>query len=640
MNLLPRQIRKSLALKLSVGILLLSVLIFVIALGTLFTQSRRIIKEEARERAVTVLNTTSLRLERYLDIVETATNISATLLMEHFEPDSMLACSHRILQLNGDIDGCSISAEPNMFRQYGYHFSAYTIREGDSIASTIEEPYDYFSKEWYKSPIEHEKGCWVDFYFDSDSLELTIDGLLASYGKALYDTDGQLKGVISSDLSLSHLHKVVSAEKPYPNSYFVMTGKKGNLFIHPDTTRLYTETIFDGRNPIDNPEIFALGHEMINGKEGTMYINIDGRPCLVCYHPVRGTQWSLALICPDSDILQAYHRLAYIVVPLLCLGLLLILLVCRHTVTHSIMPLNQLITQAKRITQGHQDLPIRHTERQDAVGQLQNSFAYMQEFLNFHEGSIRWVVEQNQQRNDELEIASNLAEEAIRQKTIFIQNMTHQIRTPLNIIMGFAQVAGEGMWQLPEEERKSIADMMDHNAKTLYRMVLMLYDSSDTGNNLAMEINRQHSTEACNEVVREVIANTVEHFPNLKIGFQTNVSDDFCINTNRPYLMRSLRELLYNAAKYSDGQHISIQVMDTDTVVRFIVEDTGPGIAMENQARMFDAFTKIDDLSEGLGLGLPLTLRHITNLGGTITIDPDYHDGCRFIVEIPIEKNE
>ena len=638
MKTLLRHIHQSLALKLSVGILLLSIPIFVIALGMLFIQSRHIIKEEATERAVSVLNSTAQHLGRYLNIVETATTITGSFVKKHFEPDSLLSYTQRIVQFNGDMDGCSISAEPDMFPQYGHHFSAYTIREGDSILSTIEEPYDYFNNVWYKLPHTLGEACWVDYYDVADTLQMTLDGLIASYSIPLYDTDGQFKGVISSDLALRHLSKVISSEKPYPHSYFIMTGKEGNYFIHPDSTRLFTETIFSGRNPNEHTDIFALGHEMISGKTGYMRVNIDGESCLVCYQPVPGTQWSLALICPDSDILQAYQRLGLIVVPLLVVGLLLILLYCHRAVAHTISPLNQLVSQSQLIAEGQYDnVHIPHSQRQDVVGRLQNSFATMQVFLNFHEGSIRYVVEQNKQRNKELALANKQVIEASRQKITFIQNMTHQIRTPLNIIMGFAQIAGEDMEQLPEEERKSISEMMSHNAKILYRIVMMLFDSSDTGNTLAMEINRhQDDLVACNEMVREVISYTNEHFPSLPVHFQSDVTDDYCIHSNRLYLMRSLRELLYNAAKHSDGQHITIRVLTTDTTVRFIIEDTGSGISEEHRDMVFVPFNKVNDLSEGLGLGLPLAKRHINALGGSLTLDDNYHDGCRFIIDIPI----
>ena len=111
--------------------------------------------------------------------------------------------------------------------------------------------------------------------------------------------------------------------------------------------------------------------------------------------------------------------------------------------------------------------------------------------------------------------------------------------------------------------------------------------------------------------------------------------DDFSITTSHLYLMRSIRELLYNAAKYSDGQNILIRVTEMGSNVRFVVQDTGPGIEEEMAGRMFEMFTKVNDISEGLGLGLALARRHIRNLGGEMFLDLDYHDGCRFVIELP-----
>jgi signal transduction histidine kinase len=99
--------------------------------------------------------------------------------------------------------------------------------------------------------------------------------------------------------------------------------------------------------------------------------------------------------------------------------------------------------------------------------------------------------------------------------------------------------------------------------------------------------------------------------------------------------MRTLRELLFNAAKYSDGQHITVRITETTSSVHFTVEDIGPGILLDSQELIFKPFIKVDDLSEGLGLGLPLARRHALSLGGDLHYDENYHDGCRFILEVP-----
>jgi len=646
----------SLASKLGLSILLLSVPIFVASLGLLFNQSRHMIREEAVGRANSVLSTKMQHICRKLNAIETATNANSRFVLQYLQPDSLLSLSHKVVYYNPNVDGCSISTEPFIFPEYGRYFSAYSIREGDSIPTVVEEPYEYFEKAWYKTPREQQKSCWVNFYDETDSLKVTLDGMIASYCKPIYNADGHLIAIMSTDISLQRLSKNITEERPYPNSFFMMIDQEGRYFIHPDTTRLFKQTIFSHANPRLHADIIALGHEMTEGKKGYMAAVIEGEPCMVCYQPVPGTTWSMAIVCPDSDILKPYHQQVYILVPLLIFGLIAILLLCHRVVGHAIHPIDELLVKTQCIAEGNMEVYIPHSQRTDAVGRLQNSFATMLQSLHFHMGSVRYSTEQAQLRNEELNKATLLALEADKQKTAFIQNVSHQIRTPLNIIMGFAQILNDsastpdGNTILSDEEMKSITETMSHNSQLLSRLVLMLFDSSETGLTEELLATAKHDKVPCNDVAREAISYINLHYPSLSIKLETEVPDDFSIQTNRLYLMRSLREILYNSAKYSDGQHVVIRVLTGEKkpesqdategakatpVVRFIIEDTGKGIAESDHERMFKFFTKIDDLSEGLGLGLPLAKRHARNLGGDLTLDADYHDGCRFIIEIP-----
>lgn len=639
--------RRSLSMKLSLSLLLLAIPIFVLSLGVLFVQSRKNVKEEATKHAFSVLNTTTQRFSRYVNAVETATNVNSWFITKFLHPDSLLAISRRVVSLNPHIDGCSISTEPYVFPQFGRYFSAYTVREPDSIATVIEEEYEYFEKVWYKKPHDLNQSCWVVYYDESDSLTVTLDGMVASYSKPVYDDQNRFLAVISTDLSLLHLSKLFNTEKPFPNSYFMMIGEEGRFLLHPDTTQLFTRTIFSDADPRRQADLFALGHEMTAGNEGNMPVVVNGVPCLVCYQPVPGTPWSLAIVCPESDVLQGYHRLTYLVAVLISLGLLVILFLSYRAVNHSIRPLNQLLIKSQAIASGNTEEYIPRSPREDAVGELQNSFATMLQSLNFHIGSVQYTTDQAERRNEELAKATRLVEEADKQKRAFIQSVSHQIRTPLNITMGFAQVLREAAGSagtvkslleiMPEEELKSITGMMNYNANLLSRMVLMLFDSSDMG--LAEELNsHKFDIVPCNDVAQEAIGYVKPYYPDVPIGFDTEVDDNFCIHTNRLYLMRSLREIVYNAAKYSDGQHVKLKVMvvKETPAVQFVIEDTGKGIAEADRDKMFEFFTKLDDLSEGLGLGLPLAKRHFNHLGGDLILDADYHDGCRFIARIPL----
>lgn len=627
-------IRESLSAKLGVTTLLLAIPIFIASLGVLYLLSQYIVRKTAMERANSALEATMQRVELQLSLVETATNSNSWLVVAFPTPDSLLAVSRRVVTLNSHISGCSITTEPDFFPQCGRYFSAYTVREGDSIITEREAPYEYFEKPWYKVPKTLGKACWVDPFDDYNEGTLYNKEIIASYSKPLYGKDGCLFAVISTDLSLRKLNDIIVREHPYPNSYYVMTGANGHFFIHPDTTRLFSKSIFSDTEAMQGQDVADLGREMTAGKVGSMWVTIDGVSNVVCYRPVPGTAWSLALVCPERDILKGHYILTNILVPIIIAGLLLILLFSMCIVKRAISPLYRLLDTTQRIAAGQYDTVIPHGYRRDVVGRLQNSFAAMQKALNLRVKDKQRVAKETTLRNEELTKATQLAEEADRQKTAFIHNMTHQIRTPLNIIIGFAQVLRDSHGQLPAEEEKSIMSMMDYNAKTLNRMVLMLFDSSDTG--FSEELNcRRNEYVSCNEVAADGIAAMMLYFPDLPVQMESEVPDDLCIHTNRLYLIRSLRELLYNAAKYSDKQHVRLRLTQTADKVQFIVEDQGPGIAEEYIENLFNPFVKVNDLSEGLGLGLSLARRHILNLGGDLLLDTDYHEGCRFIIWLP-----
>lgn len=636
MRSIINHIRQSLSWKLSLGILLMAIPIFMVALGLLFVESRNNVKREATKHAASVVNTTMQDLTRYMNFVKTATDLTAWDVTANLQPDSLRAYSNYVVYLNSHIDGCSISLEPDVFPQYGRYFSVYTVREPDTVRTVIEEPYDYFDKIWYKPPKQADEARWAVYYDESDSLELTLDGMIASYSKPLHLPDDRFVGIISTDLSLLRLSKIITTETPYGDSYFFMTGDEGRYYLHPDTTQLFSKTIFSDADPYENADIVSLGHQMTTGQQGSMSVRIGGERCIVSYQPVPGTNWSLALVCPERTILRNYNLLAYILTPLLAIGLLLILLFSSFAVARSVKPINKLARKLQLIADGHYDEHIEHTPHNDVVGRLQNSFADMQESLNHHVSDIQQLNAETTRRNEELVRTSELAKEAYRQKSLFIQNVSHQVRTPLNIIMGFSQVLKEGRSTMAREEVRGITDMMRHNALMLNRMVLMLFDSSARGTTEELYANRNEEV-LCNSLALESINETLKHYPELTITLTTDVTDDFHIHTSHIYLMRSIRELLYNASKYSDGQNITLRINKLSDTVRFIVKDTGPGIAEKDVGRLFEMFTKVNDLSEGLGLGLALSKRHVQYLGGDLTLDTSYRDGCRFIIELPIE---
>ena len=554
MGKLTNKIRRSIATKLSLGIVLMAIPVFVICVGLLFVLSLYNLKKETDGRAASTLKAMELRKASFMSTVETATNSSDWLIKECMQPDLLLELTRRVVMLNANVDGCSITLEPDVLPQAGRYFSAYSVRKGDSVVTVREGSYDYYEKIWYSTPKKMGRACWVGPYDDDNEGTLSAGEHITSYCKPLYDDNGKLLGVIATDLSAKRLAETVDEEKAYAESK----------------------------------------------------VNIS-----------------------------RYYRLAGLIIVLILLGLLLILFFTRQIVGYAIRPVRELLVQTQRMAEGDYSQQIAYSKKGNVVSRLQNSFARMQSSLNQHISEIQQVNEEMAKRNDELAHAKKLVEKAIHQKTAFVQDISHQIRTPLNIVMGFSQVLRDCGDEMPPEEVKQLTGLMNRNVKLLNRMVLMLLDSSDVGLSEEMKSLKEEHV-LVNKTARDCISNVYAQFPDSSIAFATSISDQFSLHTNKLYLVRCLRELLYNAAKFSDGKHIILRVAKIGKMLRFVVEDKGPGIDKAYMNQMFVPFTKVNNLSEGLGLGLPLTKRHAENLGGDLIIDTSYIEGCRIILELPI----
>ena len=630
-------INKRLSLKLSFGIMLFLVLIFTVSLGILFIRSRQMVKEEAIGRAEQELENLVERVNGAMNEVEVATNTAEWHLTDtQLVPDSILHYARRIVTMNPNFDGCSISMEPNFFPQFGRYFSVYAYHhQGDSVRAKIEEPYDYFDKVYYKMPITLGKPSWVEAYIENVDGEVSDDynDMIVSFGVPLVNSKKEVIGVISTDLSMPWLSEIVSEFKPYPNSYCVMLGADGQYLIHPDTTKLMRKTIFTDLDPQTQQDLISLGHDMIAGNKGIMGVKVNGKRCIALYQSLKRAPWSLALICPETDILAGYTKLLYILIPLLVFGLLVILAFCLNVVNNVVRPIKSLTEKLSYITNGHFKEHIPTTERKDVIGRLQNNFAEMQKALSEHISSLQDVNAATKQMNKELEEASEQARKADEKKNEFLKDITHQIRTPLNIMNGFIQVLRDDYESIPKDEVNKILDTMQTNAISISRMVNMLIVAANSDKNVKINTMEEVNVRKAVDFIK-YLCDTNPPFT-ISIITDVKVSDDLVVKSNWEILTKALAELAYNAKKYTTEGYVKLSAKAEGLTVVFEVEDTGPGIDEETQKRLFDNFEKGDIFAEGLGLGLPCCRQMVRMLGGDLKYDTTYTNGSRFKLIIP-----
>ena len=638
------KVRRTFSKRLSRTILILAIPLFVLSLWVFYKNANRLLDKEAVERSRTILSTTTQLVVNYLSSIESAARSNLWMLEENFNPDSIPAISHRIVSLNKSVLSCSVAAEPNTFPQYGENFSVFTVNEGDTIRTELEPEFEYFEKNWYKKIMQSGKACWIDPFSDFNAGVINHHDAVGSYCMPIRPHGSKIEGVVSVDFSFKRLRETILAtHHPYPSSYYMILGPMGGYLIHPNSNLLFKKTIFTANDSVEHPDIIALGREMIAHKQGFMHVTFDNVLCHVTYMPITDTGWSIALVCHDDDVLADYNHLTITMIIIVIIGILLIAWMTRKVVQSNIQPLNKLLEATTLISEGNYATVIEETEHKDVIGKLQNAFRKMQLAIMANLSDILLAKYDLDEENKKLKQVLPLAEEAGKRRLLFIQNISRQFTTPLNIIEGLTNVLvnniaarqkGQAAKKQQDKDINEINATLMHQSNHLVRNTLMLFDTSDTG---AANAARYKKTDdvLCNELARGCIDYAQKMFSNEDIHFETELPDDFSIRSNHLYVMRTIRELLYNAAKYSDGQHISVRLMQTETSVRFIVEDIGPGLPQNAEELIFIPFTKIDDLAEGLGLGLPLCKKHITSLGGDLIYDENYQQGCRFIVQLP-----
>ncbi len=411
MKELFQYIRRKLSIKVSLWVVLFAAIIFVVALGFLFVQSRDAVRKEAiNHHATQILDKTSLRVEGILNRVEVATNMTTWLAQQHIDkPDSMFSYCRGMLQNNPDFYNCSIAFEPYYFKEWGRYFSAYAKIDGDSIQAIQggNDSYQYFYMEWYLMPMLLDKSCWTDPYMDFDTATNTSD-MVTSYCQAIKDQHGNKVGVVNTSLSISWLSQTISATKPYPHSYSIMIGRGGTYFVHPDTTKITRQTIFTQTMETPDTAMVALGRAMQRGEEGMKHMIIGGEDCYVFYKPLGKTGCSMAIVCPESDVFSSFNRLRRSVMSIVVIGLLVMLYLFIRIITHELTPLRRLAKGAETIASGQFDAELPELQRIDEIGQLSNSFADMQQSLVKYIEELKDTTSQKASIERDLHIASNI----------------------------------------------------------------------------------------------------------------------------------------------------------------------------------------------------------------------------------------
>jgi len=259
------------------------------------------------------------------------------------------------------------------------------------------------------------------------------------------------------------------------------------------------------------------------------------------------------------------------------------------------------------------------------------------------DGSIKHLIWADRKIDDEKKaeirrqqiLEDNIA--ANKAKTMFLQNMSHEIRTPLNAMFGFAQLLGlpDGSWT---DEEKQQYNAYIHNSFNMLDMLIGdIIDIADSEHgNYRINISDVHVNSVCRSALMSVEYRKPSE---VNMYFTTDLPDDHVIKSDGRRVQQVLINYLTNACKHTEKGEIHLDCSSTEHPgkLTFSVTDTGSGVPPEMADLVFNRFFKINNFTQGSGLGLNICMMVASKLGGEVYLDKSHKNGARFVFVIDNE---
>lgn len=241
---------------------------------------------------------------------------------------------------------------------------------------------------------------------------------------------------------------------------------------------------------------------------------------------------------------------------------------------------------------------------------------------------------------DPLSLAKRKAEMASRAKTMFLARMGHELRTPLNTILGYCELASEGIQDGDFQSAEKDLSKVLSSGRHLLSLVEEVIDISriEEGK-LKLSPERIEITPFLQSVREMIVPLAAKNHNEFKILHKES-SPARTLYHDATRLRQILVNLLGNAAKFTKNGHIRLEVQEHDKHITFRVIDTGIGISKKQQARLFQEFEQAHDQTEkrygGTGLGLAISFRLSEMMGGQLTCSSELGKGSVFEVRLPL----
>lgn len=397
---------KSFSTRLSFNILLVVSILFIVSLAIVAVSSHVLMTREATKSATNMLEANIAKVEKTLTAIEINTRGAAWYAAGNRDKEKLLfMITQQMVSTNPYIVGSAIAFDSAYCDDHQF-FSPYSFIDKDGVIKSKllgTEGVESFKEEWYRVPMETGKPHWSEPYFDAGGGNI----MMSTYSVPLIDDKGRVYAIMTADISLDWLNKMMHKVKPYPHAYATLASQKGRYLSNGVDMDLSKETILSTSKWIEDPRATELAQNMLAGKKGTARFMHHGVSSFSVYGPLENG-WSMAITCQYQEVLARTSQMHMVLFLVGLLGLLIMFIICYRTIRHLTQPLTEFAVSALNMAKGNFNAQLPEIKTEDEMLRLHDSFAYMQKSINTYISELRSTTSVNERMESELNIARNI----------------------------------------------------------------------------------------------------------------------------------------------------------------------------------------------------------------------------------------